>query len=178
MRYWFVAVEISIYLIDTFVKHYFIVVEIFFLDFISKVFYNESITKEEVYTMSTIAERIKQVRKDAGLTQQKFAERIGAKQNTVAQYEIGRNAPIDPVITAICKEFDIQEDWLRYGLEPMRAAKSREEEIAELVGSALTGSSDFKKAVIKMICSRTDEELKALETALQAVYDGIKKDQG
>ena len=128
--------------------------------------------------MSTIAERIKKVRKEAGLTQQKFAERIGAKQNTVAQYEIGRNAPIDPVITAICKEFDIQEDWLRHGLEPMRAAKSREEEIADLVGSALTGSSEFKKAVIKMICSRTDEELKTLEAALLAVYEGIKKDQG
>lgn len=128
--------------------------------------------------MSTIGERIKEIRKDAGLTQQKFAERIGAKQNTVAQYEIGRNVPIDPVITAICKEFDIQEDWLRYGLEPMRAAKSREEEISELVGSALSGSNDFKKAVIRMICSRSDDDLKALEAALMAVYEGIKKDQG
>lgn len=126
--------------------------------------------------MSTIGERIKGIRKEAGLTQQKFAERIGAKQNTVAQYEIGRNAPIDPVITAICKEFDIQEDWLRYGLEPMRAARSREEEIAELVSSALVGSNDFKKAVIKMICSRSDAELKALEDALLAVYESIKKE--
>lgn len=128
--------------------------------------------------MSTIGERIKQIRKDSGLTQQKFADRIGAKQNTVAQYEIGRNAPIDPVITAICKEFNVQEDWLRHGLEPMRAAKSKEEEIAELVGAALSGSNEFKKSVIRMICSRTDDELKALEAALRAVYEGIEKDQG
>jgi transcriptional regulator with XRE-family HTH domain len=127
--------------------------------------------------MSTIGERIKGIRKEAGLTQQKFAERIGAKQNTVAQYEIGRNVPIDPVITAICKEFDIQKDWLRYGLEPMRAARSREEEIAELVGSALVGSNEFKKAVIKMICSRNDAELKALEDALRAVYENIQKEK-
>jgi transposase-like protein len=86
--------------------------------------------------------------------------------------------PSDRTISDICRIFDIQEDWLRYGLEPMRAAKSREEEIAELVGSALSGSSDFKKAVIRMICSRSDEELKALEAALMAVYEGIKKDQG
>lgn len=128
--------------------------------------------------MSTIAERIKQIRKSAGLTQQKFAERIGAKQNTVAQYEIGRNTPIDPVITAICKEFNIQEEWLRYGVGPMRAEKTREEEIAELVGSALAGSNEFKKAVIRMICSRSEDELKALEAALTAVYESIKKDQG
>lgn len=126
--------------------------------------------------MSTVGERIKMIRKEAMLTQQKFADRIGAKQNTVAQYEIGRNVPIDPVITAICKEFDIQEDWLRYGLEPMRAAKSKEEEIAEMVGSALSGSSDFKKAVIRMICSRSEKELEALETALRAVYESIKNE--
>lgn len=128
--------------------------------------------------MNTIGDRIKQIRKDSGLTQQKFADRIGAKQNTVAQYEIGRNAPIDPVITAICKEFNVQEDWLRHGLEPMRAAKSKEEEIAELVGAALSGSNEFKKSVIQMICSRTDNELKVLEAALRAVYEGIEKDQG
>ena len=127
--------------------------------------------------MNTIGERIKMIRKESGLTQQKFAERIGAKQNTVAQYEIGRNIPIDPVITAICKEFDIQEDWLRYGLEPMRAAKSREEEIGELVGSALNGSSEFKKAVIRMICSRSDKELAALEDALRTLYENIQKEK-
>ena len=77
--------------------------------------------------------------------------------------------PSDRTISDICRIFDIQEDWLRHGLEPMRAARSREEEIAELVGSALSGSSSFKKAVIQMICSRTDEELKTLESALLAV---------
>ena len=127
--------------------------------------------------MSTIAERIKMIRKEANLTQQKFADRIGAKQNTVAQYEIGRNVPIDPVINAICKEFDVQEDWLRHGLEPMRAPKSREEEIAEIVGATLNGSNEFKKAVIRMICSRTDKELEALEAALMAIYENILKEK-
>jgi transposase-like protein len=86
--------------------------------------------------------------------------------------------PSDRTISDICRIFDIQEEWLRYGLEPMRAARSKEEEIAELVGSALTGTSEFKKAVIRMICSRSDSELQALESALRAVYEGIKKDQG
>jgi transcriptional regulator with XRE-family HTH domain len=107
-----------------------------------------------------------------------FARQINITPAYAAQLYKMERTPSDRTISDICRIFDIQEDWLRHGLEPMRAAKSREEEIAELVGSALTGSSDFKKAVIKMICSRTDEELKALEAALQAVYDGIKKDQG
>ena len=122
--------------------------------------------------------RIKMIRQNEGLTQSQFADKIGLSRNYVAMIEIGQREPSDRTISDICRIFDIQEDWLRHGLEPMRAAKSREEEIAELVGSALTGSSEFKKSVIRMICSRTDEELKALEAALQAVYDGIKKDQG
>ena len=120
--------------------------------------------------------RIKQIRQEQGLTQSQFAEKIGLSRNYVAMVEIGQRDPSDRTISDICRIFDIQEDWLRHGLEPMRAAKSREEEIAELVGSALSGSSDFKKAVIRMICSRTDDELKALEAALTAVYESIKKE--
>ena len=122
--------------------------------------------------------RIKQIRQEQGLTQSQFAEKIGLSRNYVAMVEIGQRDPSDRTISDICRIFDIQEDWLRHGLEPMRAAKSREEEIAELVGSALSGSSDFKKAVIRMICSRTDDELRALERALTVVYENIKKDQG
>ena len=123
-------------------------------------------------------ERIKQVRQMSDMTQLQFAEKIGLSRNYVAMIEIGQREPSDRTISDICRIFDIQEDWLRHGLEPMKAAKSKEEEIAELVGSALSGSNEFKKAVIKMICSRTDKELEALESALCAVYENIKKDQG
>lgn len=120
--------------------------------------------------------RIAMVRKQSGLNQQDFAEKIGLTKNYVSLMETGARSPSDRTISDICRIFDVQEDWLRYGLEPMRAARSREEEIAELVGSALIGSSEFKKAVIKMICSRSDAELKALEDALLAVYESIKKE--
>lgn len=122
--------------------------------------------------------RIAQLRKIMNLTQDEFGKKLGLSRNYIWMIEKGERIPPDRTISDICRIFDVQEDWLRYGLEPMRAAKSREEEISDLVGSALTGSSEFKKAVIKMICSRTDEELKTLEAALQAVLEGIKKDQG
>lgn len=121
-------------------------------------------------------ERIALVITESKLTKTKFAEALNVSPAFVSQMCSGASKPSDRTISDICRIFDIQEDWLRYGLEPMRAAKSREEEISELVGSALSGSSDFKKAVIRMICSRSDEELKALENALTAVYESIKKE--
>lgn len=60
-------------------------------------------------------ERLKQLRKELDLTQREFAERIGTKQNTIATYEMGRNNPSDPIIRSICREFCVNEDWLRNG---------------------------------------------------------------
>ena len=59
--------------------------------------------------------RLKAVRKAVGLTQQEFADRLGIKRGAVANYEIGRIDPIDAVISLICREFGVNETWLRSG---------------------------------------------------------------
>lgn len=59
--------------------------------------------------------RIKKIRNELSLTQQAFAEKIGIKRNTIANYETGRNEPVDSVISLICREFNVNESWLRYG---------------------------------------------------------------
>ena len=61
-----------------------------------------------------IGDRIKILRKSLHLTQQKFGERIGLKQNSVALIEAGRETS-DQTIFAICREFRVSEDWLRTG---------------------------------------------------------------
>ena len=63
-------------------------------------------------------DRIKEIRKAAGLTQEKFAEKLGLKRNTIATYETGKSEPMDNIIFSICREFNINEKWLRYGTEP------------------------------------------------------------
>lgn len=62
-----------------------------------------------------IGNRIKKIRKELDLTQAEFAARIGSVQNTVTGYENGRRNPSAPVISLICREFDIREEWLRTG---------------------------------------------------------------
>lgn len=64
-------------------------------------------------------ERIKKLRKYLDLTQKEFGERIGIKGNTIANYELGRNEPIDAVISLICREFNVSEEWLRNGTGEM-----------------------------------------------------------
>lgn len=69
-------------------------------------------------------ERIKKVRKALDLTQQEFADRIGMKRNSIALIEKGRNTS-DQTIFAICREFNVREEWLRNGIgEMFKAAPS------------------------------------------------------
>lgn len=72
-------------------------------------------------------ERIRKLRRILDLTQEKFAERIGIKRNTVATYESGRNEPVNSVVALICREFHVNEEWLRNGTGEMFAQDSEDE---------------------------------------------------
>lgn len=65
--------------------------------------------------------RIKFLRKNSGLTQEKFAERIGLKQNSIALIESGKRNISDQAILSICREFGVREEWLRTGNGEMYA---------------------------------------------------------
>lgn len=77
--------------------------------------------------------RIKEIRKRLGLTQTEFGARLGVKGNTVTGYETGIRTPSDAVITSICREFGVNELWLRTGVGEMFQARSREEELDALI---------------------------------------------
>ena len=108
--------------------------------------------------MAEIKDRIKKIRKKYGLTQEKFGERIGVKQNTVAQYEMGRNIPLDSVISLICKEFNVREEWLRTGADPMMQSSSTDEEIGKFVADALKDKPGGFKRRLALALSRLDED--------------------
>lgn len=123
--------------------------------------------------MSELADRILAIRKDSGLSQSAFGEKLNLSQNFVWMIEKGQREPSDRTVSDICRVYGVNETWLREGAGEMYVPKTREETIAELVGSALNGSNDFKKAVIQMICSRTDQELETLEASLRAIYESL-----
>ena len=72
-------------------------------------------------------QRIRKIRRELDLTQERFGARIGVKGNTVAQWESGRNNPPDSAIAFICNEFGIMDEWIRYGTGPMYAPEATKE---------------------------------------------------
>lgn len=60
-------------------------------------------------------DRIKELRKSLDLTQQKFADKLGLKRQTIAAYEIGNIEPSESTLLLICKEFGVNKEWLLTG---------------------------------------------------------------
>lgn len=120
-------------------------------------------------------ERLKKLRKALDLTQQEFADRIGVKRNSFANYETGRNTPIDAIIISICKEFNVNENWLRTGEGDMFIELSYSDEIAQFVGQLMTEEDDsFKKRLISGLAALDDNGWKVLEDFLDSIQ--TKKD--
>lgn len=117
-------------------------------------------------------DRIKKIRKELDLTQQEFADRIGVKRGAIANYEIGRNEPTDSVISLICREFNINEDWLRTGEGEMFVETSRDEQIANFIGSTLSGEDDsFKKRFISMLSALDESDWESLQKMVELLQE-------
>lgn len=63
-------------------------------------------------------ERIKQLRKELGLTLEKFGEKIGVGKTAISKIENGDRSVTDQMFKSICREFNVREEWLRTGKEP------------------------------------------------------------
>lgn len=72
-------------------------------------------------------DRIKKIRRELDLTQQEFADRLGVKRGAIANYEVGRNEPVDSIIALICREFHVREEWLRNGTGDMFSSEPEDE---------------------------------------------------
>ena len=122
-------------------------------------------------------ERLKKLRKALDITQQEFADRIGIKRNSYANYETGRNTPIDAIILSICREFRVNEDWLSTGNGEMFVELSRDEEIARFIGRVLNDNEDtFKKRYIDMLSKLDESGWEALERVAEIMIQTQKKE--
>ncbi len=97
-------------------------------------------------------DRIKAIRKEKKMTQTEFGEKIGVKGNTITNYENGLRSPSDAIILSICREFNVNEEWLRTGQGEMFNPVPNDDDVSALVLELLEDEDDvFHAMVIKMM---------------------------
>lgn len=122
-------------------------------------------------------QRLKELRKALHLTQQDFAFRLGISRNNIATYEIGKSRPGDAVVALICREFNVNETWLRTGEGEMFAPVDPENQLMEWAGRVLADSSDsFRARFVRMMMGLTDKEWAVLEEKARQLLDEEKDD--
>lgn len=119
-------------------------------------------------------DRIKKIRMDQTpyMSQEKFAQRINLTRQFVALLELGDREPSDRTIRDICREFGVNEIWLREGEGDPYVNTERSHEMAALVASLTQDKSEsFRKQLITTLL-RFDPNGPEWE-ALERIYDSI-----
>lgn len=119
--------------------------------------------------------RIKEIRNTKGLTQVEFASRLGLKQNSIAQIEMGKRNPSDQVILSICREFGVNELWLRTGEGAMEKQLDRYQELSAFFGDLMMSEPDVRHRLIGAIMNADLEELRMVERFAWRWVEEMKK---
>lgn len=124
-------------------------------------------------------ERIKELRKELNLTLEKFGERLGIQKATLSKIENGTVSITERNIAAICREFNVNENWLRTGEGDIHIQISEEDELMQWAGKVLSKqSSDFQYRFVKMLMGLTEEQWQVFEDKVRELAsssDTIKK---
>ncbi len=84
------------------------------------------------------AQRLQQLRKEKGLSQEELAERLGVSRQAVSKWESGQSVPDVEKIVAVSELFGVTTDWLLKGVEP---APEKKPEGRRLAGRILFAAS-------------------------------------
>lgn len=69
--------------------------------------------------MKDICIRIKELRKLLNMSQVNFAKNLGVTNAHISKIEKGGTAPSDALTKLICREYEVNELWIKKGIEPI-----------------------------------------------------------
>lgn len=106
--------------------------------------------------------RIKIMRSELNLKQEDFGKKINLTKFAISNYENGRTGIPDRVISDICREFNVNEMWLRTGEGEMFI--NNEISLMQWAGTVLGGSDEsFKKRFVNMLSKLNEKDWETLE---------------
>ena len=115
-------------------------------------------------------DRIKQIRKSNTLTQTAFGEKIGVKGNTITNYETGLRTPTDAVIKSICREFNVNEEWLRTGQGEPYIELNKDAQIAGMLADIQRAGDDtFKYRLVSALAKLDESDWESLEKLIDTI---------
>lgn len=113
--------------------------------------------------------RIIEIRKTFGLSQEQFANKLGLSRSFINQFETGKKNISDRTIADICREFNVNEAWLRTGDGEMFRPTRRNDEITAFFGDILSSDPDFRHRFVSVLARMTPGEWAILESKIKEI---------
>lgn len=120
-------------------------------------------------------DRLKQIRKSLNLSQAEFGSRVKLSQNYIWMIEKGDRVPADRTISDICREFGVNEIWLRTGDGEPFQQESREEQIMRFAVQTVKGSDEFRKAFVSMLAKMDADDWENIGKLFAKLSDEIEQ---
>lgn len=126
--------------------------------------------------MGNMSERIAALMDSLGMTNTAFAARLNVSQSFVSRLASGAKIPSDRTIADICREFNVNEDWLRTGEGAMFLERSRDDELSAFFGDILSGQpDDFRRRLIAALSRLSVDEWAMVEHVATKLAEDMKK---
>lgn len=117
--------------------------------------------------------RVLKIRKDSKLNQEDFGLRLNLTKNYISLIETGNRIPSDRTISDICREFNVNENWLRTGTGDMYKLIPNKLEL--YLGEISNGDDDFIKDLIEAYMELDQTSKDALKQIAKKMADKQKK---
>ncbi|MEQ2460325.1 helix-turn-helix domain-containing protein [Blautia wexlerae] len=115
-------------------------------------------------------DRFKELRKELNVTQQEFADKLKISRNFVAQIEMGSKVPSDRTIDDVCREFNVNEEWLRTGNGDMFVPGIKDKQISAMLADVMkSGEDSFRHRLVSALARLDDEGWDNLEKLIDMI---------
>lgn len=106
----------------------------------------------------TPGERVNAVRRSKKMTMEQFGEQIGVQKSAISKIEKDKVNLSEQTIKSICREFNVNEDWLRTGAGgPENMFIPEDMWYLNTVGRLGNEQNEFKKFCINMLMELPDK---------------------
>lgn len=120
--------------------------------------------------------RIKELRTALKLSQKIFGERLGVTDAAISSIESGRRNLTEPMEISICREFNVNKNWLHTGEGEMFLQRSKDEEVTAFLSQIMSDDEEsFRRRMISVLCRLNTEEWAMLERMAQKLLAETKK---
>lgn len=131
----------------------------------------------------TQGDRIKKLRKELDCTLERFGKPLGVGKTAISKIEKGENNLTEQMLLSICREFNVNQEWLRTGEGEMFIPVPEEDEVAAYVEDLLADDGENElynliKSIMRTYNELSPKSQEVLRDASKKLVENLKKEKG